>query len=261
MTGVQTCALPILPGPSVPFSEISWRIIQARIVGSENVQSHSCDLVVVHYERDRRNQKGEPVRYWIDPQTDLIWKLQYSEVDPLSKTGQLARWTVIWDSWTENQPPPAWLIDMGKQEGAQERTSLIGQKAPEIVGKALSGELFRLSQLKGSVVVLDFWGTWCGPCSEQMSSLEKLNASLTGNHVEIWSVTQDKPDAAKRWIAERGHSISTAIVSKDTAFTSYGIDLLPQLVIVDRQGNVVRHWAGLKKENDIAQAIGEAVRQ
>jgi len=94
-----------------------------------------------------------------------------------------------------------------------------------------------------------------------MASLEKLGASLTGGHVAVWSVTQDKRDTAKRWIDERGHTISTVVVPEGTAFRSYGINILPQLVIVNREGNVVRQWAGLKKESDIAKAIGEAAQQ
>jgi peroxiredoxin len=249
------------PGPSVPFSEISWRVISAKISGPDTVQSHACQIVTVVYEGTRWNPNGEPVRYWIDPQTKLIWKMQYSEVDPLSKTGDLARWTVTWESWTENQPPPNWLVQMGKKEGAQERTALIGHAAPEITGISLLGEPFQLSKLKGSVVVLDFWGTWCGPCSEQMASLERLATSLSGKGVAIWSITEDKADVAKRWIAERGHTLPTATVTKGGAFKAYGIDVLPQLVIVDPRGNVVHQWAGLKKDVDLRAAINEVAAQ
>jgi peroxiredoxin len=245
------------PGPSVPFSEISWRAISAKITGAETLKSHACQIVIVWYEDRRSHPNGGPVRYWIDPQTNLIWKMQYSAVDPLSKTAALARWTVSWESWTENQPPPAWLIEIGKKEGAQERTALLGRPAPEIVGFSLAGGPFQLSRLRGSVVVLDFWGTSCGPCSEQMASLEKLKASLSGKPVEIWSVTEDRADAAKRWIAERGHTLPTATVAKGSAFKAYGIDVLPQLVIVGPQGNVVHQWAGVKKESDILDIISE----
>jgi hypothetical protein len=52
----------------------------------------SIKIFEVQYEGRRRNPKGEPVRYWIDPETRTIWKMQFSEPDALSKSGDLARW-------------------------------------------------------------------------------------------------------------------------------------------------------------------------
>ena len=250
-----------MPGPFFSSDTIAARVRSAKLTGTEMVHSRSCEVVSVLYEGTRRNPKRIPIRYWIDPNNMTVWKMQFSELDPLSKTGELAHWTVIWDSWIEHQPPPTWLVEAGKKMAAEERSELIGREAPEIIGTSLSGDPFRLSNLKGIVVVLDFWGTWCGPCSEEMASLERLRSSLSGKAVQIWSVTEDKPDAAKRWIAERGHTLPTAIAARNTAFKSYGIDILPQVVIVSPQGRVIHQWAGLKKEADVLKAIGELTAQ
>jgi peroxiredoxin len=234
-------------------------VTSARITGTETIQSHLCQIVVVQYEGTRDNPNGIPVRYWIDPTTDTVWKTEFSQVDPFSKTGAAADWTVVWDSWVENQPPSAWLIKNG-QWPAKERSALIGQSAPEITGKSLSGDPFRLSGLKSKVVVLDFWGTYCGPCNEEMVSLERLRASLSGKPIEIWSVTEDSADAAKRWLAERGRTLPSAIVAKNSAFSAYGVESVPQLVLIDRNGIVAHQWAGLKKESDLSQAIAELLQ-
>jgi len=79
---------------------------------------------------------------------------------------------------------------------------------------SLSGDPFRLSNLKGMVVVLDFWGTWCGPCSEEMASLERLRSSLSGKAVQIWSVTEDKPDAAERLMLARRSTLDMRSVRR-----------------------------------------------
>lgn len=87
--------------------------------------------------------------------------MQFSEVDPFSKTGELVPWTVIWDSWVENQPPPGWLVEIGKTMlAAKQQTELVGHTAPEVSGRTLAGESFQLSHERGRVVVLDFWATF-----------------------------------------------------------------------------------------------------
>jgi peroxiredoxin len=252
---LHSIALPVLPS----LDEIAFRVASAGIAGAETVQAHKCQIVSVQYEGKLQSTNGKSARYWIDPQTKTIWKMQFSEVDPLSKTGELAHWTVTWDSWVENRAPSAWLIKAGQMPAA-ERPTLIGREAPEITGKSLAGDPFQLSRLRGAVVVLDFWGTWCGPCSEEMAALERLKASLPNTEVEIWSVTEDdNPTAVKRWISERRRTLPAVIVPRNTAFRSYGVDVVPQLVIISPQGTVVDQWAGLKKESDLRHTIEELV--
>jgi hypothetical protein len=55
--------------------------------------------------------------------------------------------------------------------------------------------------------------------------------------------------------------LPTATVAEGGAFKAYGVDTVPQLVIVDPQGNVVRQWAGLKKKEDLHDAIAELIAQ
>jgi peroxiredoxin len=147
-------------------------------------------------------------------------------------------------------------VDAGKSVMVgKERTFLIGREAPDVKGQSLTGESFRLSQLKGAVVVLDFWATWCGPCSEEMAALERLKASLSNTGVEIWSVTEDDPKAVKRWFEERRRTLPTTIIPRKTAFRSYNVDSLPQIAIINRKGIVANHWDGLKNEKDLRRAI------
>jgi thiol-disulfide isomerase/thioredoxin len=97
-----------------------------------------------------------------------------------------------------------------------ERPALIGHQAPEVKGRYVNGDQFDLSKLKGDIVVLDFWATWCGPCAEEMASLEQLKNSLSAKKVVFVSVTDDSPEKVKRWMVERKRSLPTATVAPET---------------------------------------------
>ena len=246
-----------LVGPSnLPsFDQIALWVASAKVLRSEVINKHLCDVVEVDYEKTSRNPHYEPTRYWIDQSNRMLWKMEFSELDVLSKAAELSRWTVLWNSWTENQPPPSWLIDAAKRMSPERKTKLTGKHAPDIKGRALDGSPFELSKLKGSIVVLDFWATWCGPCSEEMAILERLKLSLSGKEVEIWSVTEDDAAKVRSWLTKRKRTLPTALIRRDTAFRSYGVDILPQIAIIDRRGAVAYQWVGLKNEKDLRREI------
>ena len=71
-----------------------------------------------------------------------------------------------------------------------------GQTAPEIALKDLSGKAITLSSLKGKVVLVDFWASWCGPCRESMPFLEKLSKSYRDQGLVVLGVNIDNDAAA-----------------------------------------------------------------
>ena len=88
---------------------------------------------------------------------------------------------------------------------AQELGLNIGNKAPELIGKGPNGETIKLSDLKGKVVLIDFWAAWCGPCSREnptvVSNYQKYrDAKFTvGKGFTVFGVSLD--DSPERWKA------------------------------------------------------------
>jgi thiol-disulfide isomerase/thioredoxin len=68
----------------------------------------------------------------------------------------------------------AMLSTAGAQTPAKD---ILGKKAPDFTLSSVTGEKFRLSSLKGKIVVLDFWAVWCGPCTDSMPFFQKLQDS------------------------------------------------------------------------------------
>lgn len=244
------------PGPVFAFDWIASRVAKASIAGSETIRSHECDIVVVEYDRSRAAVvAGKPVRYWIDRKSNLVWRMKYSEPDVFAKP-PLINWTVVWDEWTEDQPLSSRaLAAASRLPSGEQRKEFIGHAAPDIKGYTLDGQPFQLSKLKGKAVVIDLWATWCGVCSEEMEFLEHLKTTLANPNVEIWGVTEEPPDSARRWMRERRRTLSSVVVEPGSAFHAYSIDTVPQLVVIDRNGIVVDHRTGLTGEEDLRKSI------
>src|SRR5450631_1209471 len=66
------------------------------------------------------------------------------------------------------------------------------KQAPDIMVTALNGSSVKLSDLKGKVVLLNFWATWCPPCREEIPAMMKLNAAMAGKPFQMLAVSVDE---------------------------------------------------------------------
>jgi thiol-disulfide isomerase/thioredoxin len=118
---------------------------------------------------------------------------------------------------------------------------------------------------KGSVVVIDFWATYCKPCRAEMPQLVKLEAKLHAKGMRVVTVSADEPEAmaaAKKFLAEAGAAALPAYVKRpkdDDKFID-AIDpkwqgALPALFIYDRGGKKVRSFIGETAIADIEAAL------
>jgi len=126
---------------------------------------------------------------------------------------------------------------------------LVGQPAPEIDLELLEGGTFRLSQCKGQIVVLDFWATWCGPCIQTMPLTEQAMAEFDPAVVRLVSVNLEEPAGHIRSVMERHKLRAPVALDIDgVAARRYQADAIPQVVVVDREGNVARVFIGGGRE-------------
>ena len=125
--------------------------------------------------------------------------------------------------------------------------------APDFTLPARDGGTVQLSSLKGQVVMINFWATWCGPCRQEMPLLEQLQAkyeplgfTLLGVNVETDSA------AASAWL--KGVPVSFPILfdTKNAVAERFGVMGMPSSVFVDREGRV-RHVHRGYKPGDEAQ--------
>jgi peroxiredoxin len=118
----------------------------------------------------------------------------------------------------------------------------LGDPAPDFQLRDLNGRLVTLSELRGKVVLLNFWATWCGPCRVEMPAMEQLYQTFSRKDLEILAVSTDAQGVAiTRPFQQENHL--TFPILHDVDFRvglTYGARSLPMTFMVDRQG-IVRH--------------------
>ncbi|MCZ6778906.1 MAG: TlpA disulfide reductase family protein, partial [Acidobacteria bacterium] len=110
---------------------------------------------------------------------------------------------------------------------------------PDFTGRRADGGSVQLAELRGKVVLLDFWGIWCAPCRQEVPELQRLYRDLRERGFEILAVNSgDTPRAVSRFIEEQG--IEYPVILDDGIVTRYRVHVFPTHVLVDRQGHI-RH--------------------
>lgn len=138
-----------------------------------------------------------------------------------------------------------------------------GRMAPEIEMSDPAGKTRRLSDLRGKVVLIDFWASWCRPCRAENPNVVRLYKKYNSKGFEIFSVsldyTQDKWVAA---INDDGlvwpNHVSDLRGWTSSGGASYGIKSVPSTVLVDRQGRIIaRNLRGEQLANKLKEIFGE----
>lgn len=107
-----------------------------------------------------------------------------------------------------------------------------------------------LHDLKGKVVVLNFWATWCPPCLEEMPSLVALQRRLN-ERVTVLAVSVDvDPDAYHKFIKNHDVALLTARDGDQKSSTLYGTYKFPETYVIDREGKIRRKFIGAVDWND-----------
>jgi thiol-disulfide isomerase/thioredoxin len=123
-----------------------------------------------------------------------------------------------------------------------------------------ANEQINLAALKGHPVILDFWATWCGPCALEAPVLDRLARRYEKQGLVVLGVNaSDPPQAMKQYASKKGLSYPMLVDEKNQVFESYGVEKMPSLIIIDKEGNVMKYLVGVVDEATLNEIVSAAL--
>ncbi|MGZ3457206.1 MAG: TlpA family protein disulfide reductase [Archangium sp.] len=155
---------------------------------------------------------------------------------------------------------------LGVQEALRARLASDGTVVPPVKLQRYGGGTLSLTDLKGKVVMLDFWATWCPPCQAEMPSLLKLAKEYEGKGLVFVAASRDDmPDApmyVQEFVQSRMPDLGQYVVyAPDEMAAAFEVTALPTLYFLDKQGKVVDAQRGMLEEGALRRRIERALEQ
>jgi len=135
------------------------------------------------------------------------------------------------------------------RSGARKRIALDGRRevrpAPAWALQDLDGKAVALDNFKGKVIVMDFWGSWCGPCRAELPVFQAMYESYRGKGVVFLGMNYERPvgdrdlkDVAREFVTKNKYTFPVIVDHEHVAADAYGISGFPTVFLIDKTGTI-----------------------
>ena len=251
----------------------------AKLLREEAVEANGkkidCYVIEARFDGPSllKMQFSDPVQtMWIDKDRHLLFRQDFTTTitgEQLSGPMQ-TKGTMIVKSMKFDEPIAESLFTFVPATDARqvERFGVAAGKSSDFAGKraaefsltSIDEKPFNLGDMRGKVVLLDFWTTWCGPCRKEMPLLDRLYREMKDQGLEVWGVDVGEDRATvERFLKTSaiGYPILMAGHNSDVV-KQYGATAFPTVVVVDREGKVASYEVGARGENALRSALSKA---
>jgi peroxiredoxin len=133
-------------------------------------------------------------------------------------------------------------------------SELEGKAAPNFKLEGLDGKSISLADLKGKVIVLDFWATWCGPCRLSLPHLDKLYQAQKEKGLQVFALDQQEgKDEVEAFVKKTGLTVPVLLDSEGKVGNQYGVTGIPQTVVIGKDGKIAKIFVGFDPDSSPAE--------
>ena len=255
---------PLLAG-ATGFEEVDQHVTSAAIAREESflVNHKPTPIYVVRVERDDW-PKGTFAMYRIDRETFAVYKeIRYSP-----KTTEIRLYSIVrWD-----QPVPENLFLFEPPSSAHEAPqpppeeakggTLVGTAAPDFTLTDASGHSVNLRDLRGKVVVVDFFATWCGPCRAEMPLLKQMQKDLAAKGLTVLGLdVGEDADTVAAFAKDQSYTFPLLLGAEPDVSATYFVEAYPTTFVVDRRGRISYRDLGGESPDKLRAAVGAALKR
>jgi len=124
---------------------------------------------------------------------------------------------------------------------------------------ANNGKPVALKDMRGKVLLLDFWATWCGPCRRLAPSIEALQRKYAGQGLEVMAITDEPAYLVEGFKKTFQHDVPYYTDEERRAFNAFGVDAVPTVILIGRNGDLIARVDGYPLPDDFEDKIRNAL--